>query len=143
MLKIKKIRPMFDAIVTTMDKYEDDAMTTGGLVDANKLKGTLKEIQKVVSVGDMVRNIKAGDLVFINPSAYAKKKYKDGSMNDGVITTNEVISYEFNTIDIDDVKHLLLKTRDIEFVIEDYEEIEETNTASSNLYVPPTPELVV
>lgn len=142
MLKIKKIRPMFDAIVTTMDKYEDDATTVGGLVDANKLKGTLKEVQRVVSVGDMVRNIKEGDLVFINPSAYAKRKYKDGSMNDGVISTNEVISYEFNTIDIDNVKHLLLKTRDIEFVIEDYEEVEESKTTTSNLYVPPTPEIL-
>lgn len=142
MIKIKKVKPMFDSIITTMDKYEDDETTVGGIVDATKLKGTLKEIQKVVSVGTVVRDVKEGDLVFINPSAYARKKFQDGSMKDGLIDTNKVISYEFNTLELDGVPHLLLKTRDIEFVIEDYEEVVEPKS-TSDLYIPPKPELIV
>ena len=29
MIKVKKIKPMFNALVTTMDKYEQDIMTKG------------------------------------------------------------------------------------------------------------------
>lgn len=143
MLKIKKIKPMFDSIVTTMDKYEDDTTNASGIIDTTKQKGTIKEFQKVVSVGSVVREVKEGDIVCINPSAYAKKKYSDGSMKDGIIDTNVTLSYEFNIIELDDVPHLLLKTRDIDFIVEDYEEIEEPKANASGLYVPPKKELLV
>ena len=42
MLKIKKIKPMFTALVTTMDTYEEDE-TIGNLIDSSRRKGTLKE----------------------------------------------------------------------------------------------------
>lgn len=143
MLKIKKIKPMFDSIVTTMDKYEDDTTNASGIIDTTKQKGTIKEFQKVVSVGSVVREVKEGDIVCINPAAYAKKKYNDGSMKDGIIDTNVVLSYEFNIIELDDVPHLLLKTRDIDFIVEEYEEIEEPKASASGLYVPPKKELLV
>lgn len=43
MLRIKKLRPMFTNIVTTMNLYEDDMTTKSGLIDASKQKGALKE----------------------------------------------------------------------------------------------------
>ena len=64
MIKIKKIKPMFTAILTTMDTYEDDVTCNSIIV---KTKGTIKEYQKVVAVGDTVRSVKVGDLVCINP----------------------------------------------------------------------------
>ena len=33
---IKKIKPMFTALITTMDKYEHDIITDGGLIDTSK-----------------------------------------------------------------------------------------------------------
>jgi hypothetical protein len=115
---IKKVKPLFTSVVTTMDKYEDDVIVNG-LV--NQTAGTLKEYQTVVAIGSSVRDIKVGDVVSINPSRYAVKKYEDGSMHDGVISQNPVMSYSFHTIDIDGVEHLLLQDRDIDFVIEEYE----------------------
>ena len=123
MLKIKKIRPMFTALITTMDKYEHDKLTNSGLIDAAKLQGTLKEYQKVLAIGDSVRNIKVGDLVCINPSRFAVKKHKEGSMKDGVITDNPVIAYNFDTVEMNGQQCLLLQDRDIEYIIEDYEEV--------------------
>ena len=93
-----------------------------GLV--NKTAGTLKEYQVVLAVGSAVRDIKAGDIVCINPSRYAVKKFEDGSMKDGVISTNPVVSYKFPIIEIDKKECLLLQDRDIDFVIEEYEEEE-------------------
>ena len=119
MLKIKKILPMFNRILVTSDKYEKD-VTKGGVVTITA--GTLKEYQKVIAVGSTVRDIKEGDTVIINPSRYAVKKHKEGSLKDGVVTDNPVITYNFNVVELNGVPHLLLSDRDIEFVVEDYDE---------------------
>ena len=123
MLKVKKIKPMFTSLITTMDKYEQDKLTNGGLIDTSKQQGTLKEYQKVLAIGDSVRNIKVGDLVCINPARFAVKKHKEGSMRDGVITDNPIITYNFDTVEMNDKQYLLLQDRDIEYIIEDYEEV--------------------
>ena len=36
MIKVKKVKPMFTSIVLTMDKYEEDNKTAGGLIDGTK-----------------------------------------------------------------------------------------------------------
>lgn len=120
-INVKKIKPLYTSIVTTMDKYEEDEYN-GSLIDSTKTKGTLKEYQKVVAVGDLVKNIQVGDLVCINPSRYAVKKHKEGSLKDGVVTDNPVITYNFNVVELNGVPHLLLSDRDIEFIVEDYDE---------------------
>ena len=44
-------------------------------------------------------------------------------MRDGVITDNPVITYNFDTVEMDGKQCLLLQDRDIEYIIEDYEEV--------------------
>lgn len=129
MLKIKKIKPMFTSLITTMDKYDQDKLTSGGLIDTTKQQGTLKEYQTVLAVGDSVRNIKVGDLVCINPTRFAVKKHKEGSMRDGVITDNPVVTYNFDIVEMDNKQCLILQDRDIEYIIEDYEEIPDTTSS--------------
>lgn len=131
-IKIKKIRPMFNAIVTTMDKYEED-IVINGIIASSTTKGSLKPVQRVVAVGTMVRDIAEGDLVQINPKNYAVRKHKEGSLKDGVIEDNVVTGYRFNTIEIDDTEYLYLTDRDIDYVIVEYETVQ---TNKSNLYVP-------
>jgi hypothetical protein len=123
MLKIKKIRPMFTSLITTMDKYEKDKLTEGGLIDTAKQQGTLKEYQTVLAIGDSVRGIKVGDLVCVNPARFAVRKHEKGSMRDGIVTDNPVITYNFDVVEMDDKQCLLLQDRDIEYVIEDFEEV--------------------
>lgn len=135
MLVIKKIQPMYTKILTTMCKYEEDELTAGGLIDSTKTQGTLKEYQTVVAVGNLVRNVKVGDLVCINPERYAVKKHEAGSLKDGVITDNPVIKYNFNIMELEGVPHLLLDENDVSFIITDYEEVKEQK---SDLYVPKT-----
>lgn len=122
MLKLKKIKPLYNGIVTTMDAYEKDVFQNGILVVQ---KGALKEFQTVISIGDSVRNIKEGDVVKINPMRYAIKKYEDGSLKDGVITENPVVKYNFNIVEINDKGCLLLMDRDVDYVVEEYEEVED------------------
>lgn len=127
MLKINKIKPLFTALITTMDKYEQDKITEGGLIDTSKQQGTLKEYQKVLAIGDAVRGIKVGDLVCVNPARFAVRKHDKGSMRDGVITDNPVVTYNFDVVEMGGNQCLLLQDRDIEYVIEDYEEVPDSN----------------
>ena len=127
MLKINKIKPLFTALITTMDKYEQDKITEGGLIDTTKQQGTLKEYQKVLAIGDAVRGIKVGDLVCVNPARFAVRKHDKGSMRDGVITDNPVVTYNFDVVEMGGSQCLLLQDRDIEYVIEDYEEVPDSN----------------
>ena len=126
MLKIKKLTPMFTAIVTTMDKYKED-VSVNGIIDASKREGSIKEYQKVLSIGDSVRGITVGDLVCINPTRYGIKKHEEGSLKDGIVTDNPVIKYNFNVIEMNGESCLLLQDRDIDFIIDDYEEVPDTS----------------
>lgn len=132
MLNIIKIRPMANYLVTTKDEYTEDDVKKGGLMI--KTVGSLKEYQKVVAVGPMVRGIQVGDLVCINPKRYAQYKHKPGSLKDGVITDNPVVSYNFNVIELDHVSHLLLTDQDIDFVIEEWND--EKEPEKSNIIIP-------
>ena len=125
MIKVKKIKPLFTSVVTTMDRYTEDVTLESGLIDATKQQGGIKEYQTVVAVGGSVRDIKVGDLVCINPIRYAVKKHQEGSLKDGVITDNPVIRFDFPTIEMNGKQYLYLQDRDIDFVIEEFEEISE------------------
>lgn len=123
MLKVKKVKPMFTALITTMDKYEEDVRTSGGLLDVTKQQGGLKEYQTVLAVGSSVRDIKVGDLVCVNPARFAVKQHQAGTLKDGVVTDNPVVKYNFDVIEMDGKQCLLLQDRDIDFIIEEYEEV--------------------
>lgn len=141
MMIIKKIKPMFTGIVTTMHMMEEkDAMVgTLGLIDTSKMKQTIKEFQKVVAIGTNSAGIKEGDLVAINPARFAKMKHQEGSLKDGVITDNMVETFEFDIIEINNKPHLLLDTRDIKYIIEDYEEFD----PNPSIVAPESPKIVV
>lgn len=122
MLKVRKIRPMFTSLITTMDKYEKD-VKIGGLIDTARQQGGLKEYQKVLAVGSSVRDIKVGDIVCVNPARFAVRKHQAGSLKDGVVTDNPVTTYNFDVVEMDGKQCLLLQDRDIDFIIEEWEEI--------------------
>ena len=120
---IKKVKPMFNGLITTMNKYDSNIKARGSnLIDASKAN-TVKEYQTVVAIGPMVRGIEVGDVVFINPKRYAVMKHNAGSLQDGVIKDNPVVGYNFDIVEIDGVNHLYLQDSDIKFVAE----IEEFN----------------
>lgn len=125
MKKLLKVKPLFTRIITTMDLYEEDQMTNG-IIDTRKAQGSLKEYQTVVAVGTSVRDIKVGDVVAINPTRYAKVKHNPGSMKNGIIDDNVVVGYKFNTITIDGKEHLMLYDQDIDFIVEEFEDIEDS-----------------
>lgn len=133
MLHIKEIKPLFTNILTTGNKYEKDEKQNGLIIAK---KGDLKLYQEVMAVGSMVRDIKVGDKVMINPKQYAVKKYDPNSVKEDM-GMNSTIGYNMPWVTIDDVEGnpqecLMLIDRDIEFVF-DGEELDEEQ---SNLILP-------
>lgn len=118
---LKKIKPLFNGIITTMNVYEEDQYV-GSMIDTSRTRGTMKEYQTVLAVGDAVKSVKEGDIVCINPKRYAVMKHQEGSLRDGVITDNPVIGYKFNTIQIDGKDCLRIFDSDIDFIIQDMSE---------------------
>lgn len=136
-INIKEIKPLNNQVITTAKEYEEDLMS-GSIIDAKHIKGTLKDYQKVIAVGPMVRSIEVGDMVMINPKRFAKYKHQPGSLKDGVITDNPVIRYDFPIIEINHINHLFLHDQDIDFVIIDFEEEQFKDESTGDLIVPDT-----
>ena len=121
-MNIKKIKPMFTAVVVTANIYPRDYKEHNIISPkANKLK----EYQKVVAVGDLVRGIKEGHLVCIDLSSYAQWKYKKNSVkSDMEELTNEIVSYNVPQIKINGQDCLYLDIRDIRYIVQDYDDKE-------------------
>ena len=121
-MNIKKIKPLFTAVVVTANVYPRDYKEHSIISPkANKLK----EYQKVVAVGDSCRGIEEGDLVCIDLSSYAQWKYKKNSVkSDMEELHNEVVSYNVPQIRINSQDCMYLDVRDIKYIVQDYDDKE-------------------
>lgn len=137
MLHVTKIKPLFDHLLITADRFEKD-MIHSGVILANK--GDLKLWQTVVAVGSVVRDIKVGDKVMINPNDFAVKKYNKNSVQND-LDNNPVLTYNFPFETINDEKgepkdYLYISDRNVKYVFEGIEKDE-------SLILPGKPKLIV
>lgn len=100
MLHITKIKPVFNHLLITADKFNKD-MIQAGVIVANK--GDLKLWQKVIAVGSAVRDVKVGDMVMIDPMKYAVRKYNKNSVQND-LDNNPVLTYNFPFETVDNEK---------------------------------------
>lgn len=121
MIKLKKVTPMFNKIITTAEFTEE--LTESGII--TNTKKSVDEFQTVIAVGDSVRSIKVGDVVCVDPNRYAVRKYKkDSAKADMEEYANTIIDYEIPLIILDGVKHLMIMDSDVLFIVDNYEKIE-------------------
>ena len=78
--------------------------------------------------------------MLINPTRYAEKKHQEGSLKNGIISDNPVVSYNFNFVDVNDTVCILLYDQDVDYVIQEYEETEDK---VSNLILPEEKKLIL
>lgn len=126
MLHITKIKPLFNHILVTGDKFEKD-MIVGGVIVAKK--GDLKLWQTVIATGSTARDIKTGDKVMIIPDNFAVKKYNKNSVQND-LDNNPVLTYNFPFETVEDEKgeakdYLYISDNDVRYVF-DGEEKEDT-----------------
>lgn len=125
----RKIRPTTNHIVTTMDKYEEDDSKL--VLDVKELAGTVKDTQKVVAIGPLVRDIKVGDYVRICPDRYIKVKH---TLAEELNEKEMQVSINFPIVDLEDGRYLFLYESDVDYVIEEFA----PETTEKILYTPPT-----
>ena len=125
MLHVTKIKPLFDHLLITADRFEKD-MVHSGVILAKK--GDLKLWQTVVAIGSVVRDIKVGDKVMIRPDDFAVKKYNKNSVQND-LDNNPVLTYNFPFETVDDEKgelkdYLYISDRNVKYVFEGTEKEE-------------------
>lgn len=127
MLKLKKVKPLLNHIITTANIYAAPQVDDSIVVDESKMEGEFKEYQTVIAVGPNVTTVKPGDIVVINPKAYAMPVHTPVEDNlTGLMTGDKVeMVIRFPIIEINEVPHLFLYDRDVEFIVEDFEEVED------------------
>lgn len=118
-MKLKKIKPLFTSIVTTMDKYDAEVVNDAGIIDTSKTQGSIKEFQTVIAVGDAVKEFKPGDLVCINPARYAVRKYEENSIQNDIHQMNPITRFVFKTVELNGKECLLLDARDVMYIVEE------------------------
>lgn len=137
MLHVAKIKPLFDHLLITADRFDKDMIHNGVIVAG---KGDLKLWQTVVAVGSVVRDIKVGDKVMINPNDFAVKKYNKNSVQND-LDNNPVITYNFPFETVDDEKgnpkdYLYISDRNVKYVFEGIEK-------DDSLILPGKPKLII
>jgi len=123
MFKIKKIRPLFTAVITTANRYvQDQTFGKGLILDTTRMEGSLNPFQMVVAVGTTVHDVPVGKPVKINFKRYAKVKHLPGGIaDDNTQSDNPVWAYEIPKVEIDGQECLLIQSNDIEYIVEDYD----------------------
>lgn len=129
---IKKVRPQFTRLITTMNMLEEKDMYIKGtsLIDGRKIKKSIDEFQTVVAVGPHVNGIQVGDLVHIDPMRFAKpvqvkKPNQPDSLKTGMEEYTSEVRYQFDIIELNGQPYLQLQDRDVDYVVEEYEEVED------------------
>ena len=129
---IKKVRPQFTGLITTMNMFEEKDMYIKGtsLIDGRKIKKSIDEFQTVVAVGPHVNGIQVGDLVHIDPTRFmkpvqVKKANQPDSLKTGMEEYSSEMRYQFDVIELDGKPYLKLQDRDVDYVVEEYEEVED------------------
>lgn len=124
MFKIKKVRPLFTGVVTTAKKYVGETTTSGGIIiDTTRMEGSMNPYQTVVSVGNMTKDVKEGDIVKISFKRYVRTQHLPGSIDDTTNTQSDNVSqvYEIPMVVMEGEEYLFIQSNDIEYVVEDYE----------------------
>lgn len=140
-VNLKKIQVRNNAILTTAYRFnvedhvelEHDKAT--GLIFKNmKEANNLPQLfQKVINVGPNVRDIKAGDIVFLNPFHYLNRKLVEqkndisADINEKHVKEEFGPEYEFPSVILDGVEYLYLFDRDVEYIVLDADGLEFLN----------------
>lgn len=117
---------LFDSVMTTADKYEKDERTANGMI--LDLKDTLKEVQRVIAVGPLVKGVKEGDMVKLDLTRYNRmrheqvQKSREERFSEYDTTDQATIVCDIPNETVDDKTVLMLHERDIAFIVDEYDD---------------------
>lgn len=124
MLKLKEVKPVFNQVLVTEELFGYDDKDHAGIIVHNK--GDIKPYQRVVAVGNDVKNVKPGDMVAINFYKYVELQEDENSLK--ALRGNKIVRLRLNEVELTDENDELLTCfiideRDIKYIMSDYEEV--------------------
>lgn len=140
MIKPTKIRPRFTDVITTAHKWTKEDFPDGSIM--TKGIGSIKETQTVIAVGPSVRDVNVGDLVLLDFTKFATRKFAENSIKNDIQGMNPVTGYSIPVYTLGDEETLYLDDRNIVHVIEEWEEIEPEVVAPTSAIIQDTPSIV-
>ena len=125
-LKVKKIKPLFDYIVTTAHTFTAKEATINGIIDPN-LEGKYKPYQEIISIGDMakMKGLNEGQLVAIDFTKYGKAVQSKNSVNEAIEDYKAKMVYQVPIIELDGKEYLYITSNAIEYIVSDFEWLED------------------
>lgn len=121
-LRVKKITPMFTKIVTTADTYTKEESLTMGIYDPRK-ENTIKDMQRVLTVGTSCRFVAPGDLVSLNYTRYGRTVQKKDTLKQSMDEHYDArMVYDIPLIELDGQTCLFIDEADVVFKVDEYEE---------------------
>ncbi len=128
--KLKKVTPMFTRILTTADVYSKEDALEHGIMNPKKV-GMIKDIQKIVAIGNSCRFVKPGDIVSLNYTRYGRSVQRKDSLKAGIDEHyNAEMVFDINVLTVNDEKLLFLDEGDVQYIVDEFTEEEiEVNTS--------------
>lgn len=122
MLKVKEIKPIGCQVLVTKNLYDKDDYNEHGILIHQK--GDIRQYQTVVAVGDDVKFVKPGDVVFVNYYKYAVFKEDPNSVK--AMADNPIVGFRLHEVELSKAEStetcILIDQRDIHYIIVDFEE---------------------
>lgn len=129
-----QIRPRANEIVTTAELVSIEEVKSKVI---NKTEQTLSfdEYQTVLAVGSVVRDIKVGDVICINPNRFAIKQQQKSRVKAAIDGYEEVVvGYKLPIIETGIGNVLLITDSDVKYIVEDgFIEVETIDTGTQEL----------
>lgn len=122
-LILKDIQPLNSQILTTANKYEAETKMEmqGRILKPKEMPGEYKHFQTILAVGPQVRQVKPGDVIEIDPTAYIVYEHpEDENSIRGIVKVRNVGHVELPIIEIDGEERCLLQERDARYIIKSY-----------------------
>lgn len=124
MLKLREIKPLFSQVLVTENLYGWDDKNAAGVI--TNTKGDIKPYQTVIAVGDDVKHVKPGDVIYINFYRYAVFKEDPNSVK--AMAGNPIVDLRLDEVELTDkdgepFKGFIIDQRDIKYVLVDYDEV--------------------
>lgn len=131
MIRVEKVIPVFNSIVTTANKYPKNYAYANGLLNET-LAGKLKDYQTILAVGPAAEHqgFKAGQIVRLNYIEYIIRRHQNGNydanrnaIEDKIVNVNDVPAFDVYNKDTGEIEtQLLLHDRDVICIIEGEEQ---------------------
>lgn len=113
-VKKLKARLMFDDVLITATTMKENKTESGIIIPESSQKELMLDVQEVILIGPAVDQVKPGEKIVLKVNNFMRPKLNKSNPN----KYEETMEWVFPIESIDGEDYMLIKQRDIKFVLE-------------------------